>query len=173
MTACPKWKDRLLDFALGVPPPRALQAHLKICPACSAAWVEFRARREHMDGLLPRLMHGIEPSAALRARLMASLGEPLRRGHGWRLPVGAIPAFALVLLLAVFLVSSGHRRIGLTKPAKVSTSTGGLGEWHSPTAYLLSSPAEQLLQPGPRLGQFYFPLHSTPLGRGGSKKRME
>jgi predicted anti-sigma-YlaC factor YlaD len=173
MTACPKWKDRLLDFALGVPASSELQMHLKTCSACAAAFVELRARSQEMDRLLPKLMHGVEPSAAFRARLMASLEEPPPRMRGWPMRVGVLAALALVVVVAVLLVSSSHWRIGLREPDRVSVSTGGLAEWQSPTGYLLHSSGNELLRSDPQLGKFYFPLRSAPLGSGHGENRME
>ncbi len=161
MTACPKWKDGLLDLALGVPAPSKLEAHLKTCAACSAALVELRARRQQMDTVLPRLMRGIEPSGALRARLMALPETAPPRTQAWPARVRVLAAAALVFVAAVTLVISSHRRMGPREPDQVFVSGGGLAEWQSPTGSLLRSSAGELIRSGPDLGRFYFPLQST------------
>jgi hypothetical protein len=170
MTTCAEWKDGLLDLALGASASSELEVHLKTCPVCSEALTELRARRQQMDETLPKMMHGFEPSVAFRARLMASLEELPLRTREWPMRAAVIAAAAVIVVVALFL-SPRHWRIGPSAPHKASIVRDGLERWQSPTAHLLHSSANGLLQAGPQLGRFYFPLQSTPSLSGRRQKR--
>lgn len=164
MTACRNQKDRLLDYALGVSAVKELEHHLKGCPGCSAALNEWRGRREQLDAALLQLVRGAEPAPGFHARVLAALEAPAAPVAGLPAWAGALAAVAVIVLAAVLLPSLGERWSGLTPPSQ--TSVAALSEWRSPTESLLRSPADELLGATPRLGEFYFPLESLPLGRG-------
>lgn len=168
MTACPKcanwpkWKDGLLDLALGASPSRELEAHLKTCPTCSQALAELRARRRQMDEALPKMMQGVEPSAGFHARLMASVGEHPSRTRSWLGLPAAIAAATVVVLAALFLISKGRWPMSSRGRDEAPAVLVDLERWQSPTAQLLRPPVNGFVQAGPKLGKFYFPLQSTP-----------
>lgn len=175
MTACAEWKaewkEGLLDLALGASVSRELEAHLKTCPACSEALAELRACRQQMDEVLPEMMRGIEPSPAFRARLIASLEEHPLRTRGWPTWASVTATVAVVVAVALLLISPRRWRTSPRGQHRVSVVRVGLAEWQSPTAHLLHSPANDLPQAGPQLGKFYFPLQSAPSPRGRREKK--
>lgn len=158
MIGCHDWKDQLLDFALGASAARGLEEHLQACRACSAALVELRARREGMDAGLRQLVQGAEPSAHLRARVLAAVEAGSAR-KGWRPAwTAALAAVAGLVLVAVLVGRLGPQ----PDPALVAAQE--LSRWQSPTEVLLRSPLDELLQSAPRLGQSYFSLEPIPRG---------
>lgn len=162
MTACGKWKDRLLDSALGAPLASEVEEHLKSCATCSAALVELRARRERMDVALQGLARGAKPSPVFRARLLASLEAHAALASLWPARARVLTAVALVVVMGLFLVPISKRRRSLTQPGAVSISESALSRWRSPTDGLLHSSADEFLESSPRLGEVYFPLNSGP-----------
>lgn len=169
MTSCPKWKHNLLDLALGGCGASELEAHLKVCSACSAALDELRTRRERIDDALPKLIQGVEPSAAFRARLMALAENPPPRA--WPLRAGLPVAFALVVVFAVWLVSPSPRRVEHKQRDKVLLAGQRLGNWQSPTRFLLDSSADELLRSVPSLGNPFIRIQPTALKIARSEKR--
>lgn len=173
MTACPEWKDRLLDFTLGIPACIELQEHLSGCTNCSQALSELRAGCKQMDWALQRLVQDAEPSPAFRARFLASLEA---RPAVWkRWPLRAAGLAAVAALVASLLVPWVIRVAGPQEPSLGSIST--LLQWRSPTQALLSSPADELLKAGPKLGGFYFridtlsPPRSDDMVEKGDRRR--
>lgn len=154
MTACRKWRDRLLERALGLAAEPELEAHLKACPACAAALEEWRARRQQLDLGVRELVQGAEPSPAFRARVLASLeaapAAPLAP-PAW---VGMLAAVAVLVLAALLLPRPAARLDPGPRPVALS-------EWRSPTDWLLRTPGHDLLRARPRFGDFYFPLESA------------
>ena len=143
MIGCGEWKDQLLDFALDASAARGLEQHLQACPVCAAALAELRARRERMDTGLRQLVQSAEPSTDFRARVLAA-----------------------VAALVLFAVLGGP--LG-PQPDLALMAAQELSRWQSPTETLLRSPAEELLQSAPPLGQFYFSLEPIPQGMGTEK----
>lgn len=168
MTACRRWKDRLLDYALeALPasPARELEAHLRGCPDCACAWEDLRARRRQMDAALAQLVRGTEPSPAFRARVLAA-AEASPAAPALRPVWGpALAALAVLVLVAAFLPSLAER-------AAAPRQSVSLSDWRSPTQSLLRPPGGDWLSAAPRLGQFYFPLAPAPPdsanGKGGN-----
>ncbi len=158
MIGCGEWKDQLLDFALGAPTARGLGQHLQACSACSAAMVELRARRERMDASLRLLVQGVEPSTEFRARVLAAVEAQPRHVSLWPAWAGALAAVAALVLFAVLVGPLGPQ------PDPALMAAQELSRWQSPTETLLRSPAEELLQSAPPLGQFYFSLEPIPQG---------
>lgn len=159
MTACRDWKESLLDLALGEPPAPGLEKHLAVCPACSAALADLRARSRQLDAALPQLVRGAEPSPALRPRVLAAVeaeAAPTLARPAW---AGILVALAVFLLAIVSLPRLADRRTRPGVPPKVT-----LSEWRSPTEALLRSPGDELLRSTPRLGETYFPLETPPAG---------
>ncbi|MCH6554323.1 MAG: hypothetical protein IH793_09235 [Acidobacteria bacterium] len=163
MIGCGEWKDQLLGFALDASAARGLEQHLQACSACSAAMVELRARRERMDASLRLLVQGVEPSAEFRARVLAAVEAQPRHVGLWPAWAGALAAVAALVLFAVLVGPLGPQ----SDPALMAAQE--LSRWQSPTETLLRSPAEELLQSAPPLGQFYFSLDPIPQGMGTEK----
>lgn len=165
MTACRNWSDRLLDYALGAleaSSVRDVEAHLNTCPACTAALVDLRARRDQMDTALLQLAQGAEPAPDFRARVLAAAESAAARGARRPAWVGAVAAGAVVLLAAVLLPWLGEQ-----PPTPTGVAT--LSEWRSPTASLLRAPGRELLEAPPRLGELYFVIESPPAVTGEDK----
>jgi len=171
MTACPKWKDELLDRALGLPASRAFEEHLKECLACSAALADWRHRRERMDEALLKLVPRAEPSAAFRAQLMARLEEAPARKPAWSGWAWVLTAVAWVAVFSAWLVFSTRSRRVPTEHERILVSSEALAAWQSPTGSLLHSSADKLLGSVPRLGDSYFPLQAPASGPSHGKKR--
>jgi anti-sigma factor RsiW len=152
MIGCGEWKEQLLDFALNASAARGLEEHLRACSACAAAMVELRARQEQVDAGLRQLVQGAEPSIEFRARVLAAVETQPRHVGLWPAWAGALAAVAALVLFAVLVGLLGPQ----SDPALMTAQE--LSRWQSPTETLLRSPAEELLQSAPPLGQFYFSL---------------
>lgn len=163
MIGCGEWKEQLLDFALNASAARGLEEHLRACSVCSAAMVELRARRERMDAGLRQLVQGAEPSTEFRARVLAAAETQPRHVGLWPVWAGALAAVAALVLFAVLVGPLGPQ------PDPALMAARELSRWQSPTETLLRSPAEELLQSAPPLGQFYFSLEPIPQGIGTEK----
>ncbi|MCH7987096.1 MAG: hypothetical protein IH847_11015 [Acidobacteria bacterium] len=163
MIGCGEWKDQLLDFALDASAARGLEQHLQACSACAAALAELRARRERMDAGLRQLVQGAEPSTEFRARVLAAVEAQPRHVGLWPAWAGALAAVAALVLFAVLVGPLGPQ------PDPALMAAQELSRWQSPTETLLRSPAEELLQSAPPLGQFYFSLEPIPQGMGTEK----
>lgn len=164
--ACMKWKEQLLEAALGETAGAELQEHLSQCPDCAAELETLRAKRERMDSLLPLMAAAEEPSPDLRARIMAatetSKVRPLRLM--WQ-------AWALAGVIAVVVIAGtvSWIRNRETRELEATVQTAQqLAEWQSPTADLLKVPGQELLSSSPRLGESYI---SIPMERGKGEKQ--
>jgi anti-sigma factor RsiW len=146
MNACPKWKEELLDYALGRPPGAALEAHLADCAGCSAALQAWRQKAAQMDAGVQQLtaaephVHG--PQRVLNQIRQLSPSQPF---------YGRVALAALII--TVILVVVLYRP---TPPKKVPFPVMALSTWRSPTESLLHSPADPLLKSVPRLGEKFF-----------------
>ena len=144
MTVCLKWKDRLLDIALGWAASSELQEHLSACAGCSRALVEMRASRERMDGAVEKLVRDAEPSPAFRARLLASIAARPAASKKWPVLVGAAAAAAFAAVLLVPRVKE------VASPPSDIASVSALTQWRSPTESLLRAPAGEILKSTPK-----------------------
>jgi hypothetical protein len=78
-----------------------------------------------------------------------------RRGSAWRIALAAMPVLAIAVMLAV----RTHR--------STDSVPRELAAWSSPTAFLLETPGQQLLNQTPRLGE---PLiYGLPAAQDGPK----
>ncbi len=153
-TACAKWKDALLEAALSGAVQGKLEDHLNACARCAEAFAALRARREHMDALLPLLAGGAEPPPAFPARLLGKARRlhEAKRVRPWRAWVFAgVPA---AVLAAAILSALYWRR----EPAMDNvewTAAQRLTDWRAPSDVLLETPGKEFLRATPKLGESY------------------
>ena len=160
MNPCPRWRDSLHDFALDALPysaARAVEGHLRQCVPCAGAASDLKLRRRQMDAGLARLFAAAEPAPGFRARILAA-AEASRPAstwqHAWRV---ALAGIALLIVAAALVQLPGWR----SEPANSAQPPAvSLSDWRAPTDGLLPPRSSELLNSGPRLGDFYFPLDS-------------
>ena len=150
--ACTKWKDQLLEAALGGTGPE-LEGHLAQCAKCAAELAALKACRERLDALLPMIASAEEPTPALRARIVAAAeASTMRRrsyfGRRWVLS-GAVA----VIAIAAFILWLGTPRNKI--PEADLRGAQALAEWRAPTDVLLRPPGDQWLNSTPKLGESY------------------
>ena len=149
MTDCQKWKDALIDHALGQPADAALEEHLAACPACAEVLRAWRERAAQMDPAI-RQITTVEPGPYGPERILSRVAlrprRPLYGRLAWVLP--------LVILLALTFYK-------LYRPEpRAPLPLTALSTWRSPTQSLLRSPADPLLKDVPRLGEGFFQMKS-------------
>jgi anti-sigma factor RsiW len=146
MNACPKWRESLIDHALGRSPGAALEAHLAACAGCSEALEAWRQKAAQMDAGVQQLtaaephLHG--PERVLTQIQHLSPSKPF---------YGRVALAALILTVSLIVVL--YRP---TPPKKVPFPVMALSTWRSPTESLLHSPADPLLKSVPHLGEKLF-----------------
>ena len=166
MTACPEWKDRLLDFALealSAGERSELHRHLESCHGCAAALVELRSRQQQLGAALRGLVQAGEPSPGFQARVLAAVEPRPQAVAGRAAWIGALAGAAVVVLAGVFL-----ERVEERAAEQILPDLTPLSQWRSPTETLLRSPSYESFQSAPRLGEFYYPLE-PPAGSGKPK----
>ncbi|PYT32152.1 MAG: hypothetical protein DMG57_02870 [Acidobacteria bacterium] len=151
MNACPKWREELIDHALGGLPAAALQAHLATCAGCSEALEAWRRKAAQIDTGVQQLI-AAEPRAQGPERVLTQIQRsPVKPFYG-RVALAA-------LMLTVSLV------VVLDRPAPpkkvVPFPVMALSTWRSPTQSLLHSAADPLLRRVPRLGEKFFETKPT------------
>ena len=166
--ACTKWKDRLLEAALGETTPE-LEGHLAQCAQCSAELVALKARRERLDTLLPMIARAEEPSPALRARIIAAaeaaaMRRRLHFGRRWVL-AGAMTLIAIAGFISWLGTPKDQIRDADLRAAQA------LAEWRAPTDVLLRSPGAQWLNSTPKLGESYIKMPAQTGKAGSSEER--
>jgi hypothetical protein len=144
MNTCPKWREELIDYALGQSPGRALEAHLAACAGCSQALEVWRQKATQMDAGIQQLT-AAEPRAHGPERILAQIQQvsPGKPFYG-RI---ALAALILTVSLVVVLYRPGP-------PKKVGPFP--LMTWRSPTESLLHSSADPLLKTVPQFGEKFF-----------------
>jgi hypothetical protein len=153
--ACTKWKDQLLEAALGEPAPE-LEGHLAQCAECTAELVVLKARRERLDALLPMIARAEGPSPGLRARIIAAAEASTahRQKVLWQRWIFA--GVAAVIALAVFAGWAFQRSREVAESELRAAQA--LAEWRAPTDFLLRSPGDQWLNSTPKLGESYIKM---------------
>lgn len=173
MNPCRSWQDRLPDYVLGAlssGDARAVEVHSHQCAACAAAVAELRRRRRQMDAALGRLFSDAEASPAFGARVLAA-AEAARPATGWQPAWVGVLAGAAVVALAVVLLQPLRPR--WEAPSAPVLASPRLSQWSAPTDAFLRPRPNELLNSGPRLGEFYFPLDSlsvSPTPKDGGSK---
>ena len=74
MNACPKWREELIDHALGGLPAAALQAHLATCAGCSEALEAWRRKAAQIDTGVQQLI-AAEPRAQGPERVLTQIQQ--------------------------------------------------------------------------------------------------
>lgn len=154
-----QWREKLADYALGLPASAALMEHLANCPACSATLQDWKARMGKVDAGI-RQLAASEPPAQAASRAMARVRARGERawlpGWGW----GTAVVCGLVLVFAIFLdgwkVHEHHQ-----EAEKALSAASAIGHWRSPTDSLLSSSSDRWLKVPPRFGKYFYPLNAN------------
>ncbi|HEY6971479.1 MAG TPA: hypothetical protein VJA94_19880 [Candidatus Angelobacter sp.] len=152
---CAKWRDQLLEAALGEKASHELDAHLSWCGNCATELTRLRGCCERLDARLPSLA-GAEPSADLTNRILASTRSAAAREHAsvWRL--WTIAGAAAVVLFAAMI---GWILSQQTNPLDAAPSGAiALAHWQAPTDVLLQVPNHELLNSIPKLGDSYLTI---------------
>jgi len=152
MKPCDKWKEAVIECALGEPPGAALEQHLAACPVCSMALAAWRKRAAQLDATLQDLT-AVEPGPHMPARILAGIEDGASRPFYWRL----IPAAALAVIACA--VVSLYRPAEPRRPGPATVTA--LSAWRSPTQSLLRSSADPLLKGVPRFGEGFLEMKST------------
>ncbi len=106
MNACPKWREELIDHALGGLPAAALQAHLATCAGCSEALEAWRRKAAQIDTGVQQLI-AAEPRAQGPERVLTQIQRsPVKPFYG-RVALAA-------LMLTVSLVGYGTLHLALS-----------------------------------------------------------
>ncbi len=152
---CTKWKDQLLEAALTGIAAAGLEEHVLRCADCAKELADLRARRERLDALLHFVVHGAEPPAEFRARVLAAAEavSEAKRGRPWCAWGLAGAMVAVVATLIIGLTS--HRRAVRTVPETELAAAEKLAEWRAPSDVLLETPGREILRTTPRLGESY------------------
>jgi len=169
MSACREWKEQLLELAARGPEAandpgaasRRLEAHLQTCAGCAAALAEFRGGAARLSAAFPALADGAAPNEGFEARVFVRISAHKGAGpvasyvkvwrHSFRMRLAV--AGALCALVIAALVWPSVKKLWQGREPVVSIS-----EWRSPTDSLLRTPGQELLQSGPKVGDFYFSL---------------
>jgi len=163
-----RWRDELIDHALGGPARAALAEHLAGCAVCSAALRRSRARMEKIDAGV-RQLAASEPSPEAVSNLMAHIRAQRERTWlwGWQWRTAALCGFAIVI---VFLVYGWKIHEQRRESEKIFNAASAIGSWRSPTDSLLRSPTDGWLNASPRLGEYFYPLDTNvPEKNGGNR----
>jgi anti-sigma factor RsiW len=135
MTACARWREELIDHALGQPASAALSAHLATCAGCAAALADCRAGIGRLDAGV-RALVAREPSSNVRSRVLAGIGSgPAPVTFAWRMRA-AIAGVALIasIVLGTYAVALKKERAQSTAVASAGVA---LSHWRAPTDVLL------------------------------------
>ena len=135
MTTCARWRDELIDHALGQPASVALSTHLATCAGCAAVLVDWRTRVVQLDSGVRALVAG-EPSSNLRSRVLTGIdSRPPPWTLSWRMRTVIVGA---VLIASIFLAM---RDVALKREraqsATIASAGAVLSHWRAPTDVLL------------------------------------
>lgn len=144
---CMKWKDELLEAALGRTGDTKFYRHLEDCRQCAHELETLRLRQSDLERLLPLLVQEVEPGPEFLSRIRSAIevGSAPRPLNGWLV---ATAAAALVCLLII--ASARFRRV---RPSITSTELAtaeALAQWRAPTDELLNTPVQEFLPKGKR-----------------------
>lgn len=157
-----RWREQLADHILGSPSSAALNEHLEKCAVCSAALREWKAQMGQIDGAI-RELAASEPAAQAALRVMA---EVRARRHE-RLPerkwvTTTLAILTMVIVTFIFIRRAQERR---NQTESAFSAASAIGSWRSPTQGLLRSPTDRWLKAPPRLGEYFYQLHTDTPGK--------
>ena len=151
--ACEKWRSALLEATLNGSADAALAEHLYGCSGCSEEWRALQARAKRLQGSLPMIAQGVEPSPDFRARVLAAAEARPKNRVGARLRMWALAgATAIVVLLTVSL--SRHDRANRRFEEQLAVAQR-LADWRAPSDPLLATPGRDMLRTVPTLGKSF------------------
>ena len=135
MTTCARWREKLIDHALGQPASAALSAHLATCAGCAAALADWRAGVGRLDAGVRELV-AREPSSNLRSRVLARIDSgPAVWVLAWRMRTAIAGA---VLVACIVLVAYGILNNERAHSTAIASAGTALSHWRAPTDVLLS-----------------------------------
>jgi len=155
----PRWREQLVDHALGRPASAALAEHLVNCAPCSAALQDWKAQMGKIDATI-RQMAVAEPPANSATRVVAEVRR--QNQHSWlRRWEWQTAAMGLtVLVMGVFAYEWNLRRQH-EEAEKALSAASAIGNWKSPTEGLLRTPSDQWLKTPPKLGKYFYQLNAA------------
>ncbi len=170
MTPCNKYRDALLEAALGGILLPDLRAHLTGCAACATRLAALQAADARISDAFQALKPPAGPSPGFPARLanaMEAGRDAAPRLRVWRL---AAATLAAAVMIAALLWQARSRR-----DAELVAMGQRVAEWRSPTGSLLRPPGGEFLSGAPKLGETYFafPVLDAATETGGAKQRRK
>lgn len=153
---CTKWKDALLEAALGETANEELDRHLSLCQECATELKALRARRQQMDALLPLIARTAEPSPNLHARITsaAEAGGKRRLPNLW--PRWAMAGAVAAIVMTAILVLTLSGKPGLTNDEL--SQAQALAQFQAPTDVFLQLPGQEFLNSTPKLGESFMTM---------------
>ncbi len=152
---CENWKEPLLEAALTGSVGATLASHLESCPACSVELKVLESRRAQLDGLLPQLARGAEPSPEFRARVLAvtEVSAHKSTSSSWRLwTLAGVSILAAIVL--VISIAENRRSTAVVAKDELAAAQK-LAEWRAPSDGLLATPGQEFLRNVPKFGKSY------------------
>jgi anti-sigma factor RsiW len=146
-TNCEKWNEAMLEAALSDHGNPQLDEHLRACPSCAQELLVFRAARQRMDALLPKLANEASPREQFSAQVLHATRASMP--GKWRRISMLTAAPVLIALVLIFV---------LRQPSASSAELAKaeqLARWHAPTDALLETPGQDLLRTMPQFGETY------------------
>ncbi len=154
-----RWREELVDHAVGSPASSALAEHLRSCAVCSEALREWKARMDQIAAGI-RQMAASEPSAGAALRVMAEVRSRRPRVWlpKWRWATATLSGLAIISASFIYAWRAREQR---NQAERTLAAAAAIGRWKSPTEGLLRSPADRWLKATPRLGQYFYQLKTN------------
>jgi anti-sigma factor RsiW len=136
MTPCTRWREELIDRALGQPAGASLSAHIATCAGCAATLAGWQARMSQLDAGV-RTLVAREPSSNLGSRALAGTDPgTVRFARGWRIRAAVVGALAIAGILFV-TYDAGTLKRGHAQSMTIAPAGAALSHWRAPTDVLL------------------------------------
>jgi len=154
-----RWREELVEHALGSPPSAPLTEHLKSCAVCSEALREWKARMDQIASGV-RQLAASEPSAQAAQRVMAEVRSQRQRVWlpQWRWVTATVSGLAILAASFIYAWKAQNQR---NEAERTLAAASAIGRWKSPTEGLLRPPADRWLKEPPRLGQYFYQLKTN------------
>jgi anti-sigma factor RsiW len=158
-----RWRDELLDHALGLPASAPLTEHLENCSVCSETLREWRARA----GLIAagiRQLAASEPSSQVVPSVVAEVStrRERMRSPAWKWARATLSGLVIVAASFVYLRKVREQR---HEDEKAFSAAEAIGHWRSPTEGLLRSSTNRWMEAPPQLGQYFYRLNTDVRGK--------